>query len=155
MIRIARYEDRWSGDFERLNREWIEHYFSIEPEDLTLFADLRGEVIEPGGEILLALEGDVVVGTVALLPHGAQTYELAKMSVTPSAQGRGIGRQLVQAAVEAARRAGKSSMFLLTNSRLGPAVHLYESVGFRVVPQGESRYKRVDMVMELRFDRSP
>jgi GNAT superfamily N-acetyltransferase len=152
MIRVERYSDRRRGDFERLNREWIEHYFSIEPEDLRLFADPRAEILAPGGEIFFAVDGEEAVGTVTMLEHDAESFELAKMGVTPRYKGRGIGRLLMNAAVDFAHERGKSRIFLLTNTTLGPALKLYESVGFERLPRvADDRFRRVDLEMVLRL----
>ena len=46
-----------------------------------------------------ALDGDEVIGTCAMVPHCPDEFELAKLAVTPAAQGRGIGHRLVEADV--------------------------------------------------------
>lgn len=152
MIRIERYSDRRRADFERLNREWIEHHFSIEAEDLRLFADPRTEILVPGGEIFFAVEGDEAVGTVTMIEHPPHGFELAKMAVTPSHKGRGIGRLLMNAAIDFARGRGKCEIVLLTNSTLTPALRLYESVGFeRRLQEDPRRFARADVEMVLRL----
>jgi len=74
------------------------------------------------------------------------------MAVEPSYQGAGIGRRLLQAVIEEARRAGAHRLYLETNHVLTPAIRLYESLGFkhidpsRIIP---SAYARADVYMEL------
>ena len=88
--------------------------------------------------------------------HGGGVYELAKMAVSPRAQGRGYGDLLVGAAVEFARAAGAEVLMLLSNSRLQTALRLYEKHGFRHVPVSAGRhYARVDVQMELRLAARP
>jgi GNAT superfamily N-acetyltransferase len=163
LIHIERYSDRRKADFERLNREWIEHHFSIEPEDLRLFADPRGEIVDRGGEIFFAIDtgasvpggtgGGEAVGTVTMIEHAPHAFELAKMGVTPVYKGRGVGRLLMNAAIEFARERGKREIVLLTNSSLAPALRLYESVGFERMPHvADNRFARVDLEMVLRLD---
>jgi len=152
MIRVERFRREWQTDFERLNREWIERYFTIEPEDERVFADPHGEIIDQGGEIFFALDGEVVVGTAALMIHDEGVLELAKMAVTADSQGRGIGRRLMEAAIEHARSRGVRELFLITNSALLPALQLYESVGFeRVQDRSDGRFARGDLEMVLRL----
>ena len=56
--------------------------------------------VEPGGQIFFALLGGKAVGTCALIPHGPRIYELAKMAVSEELRGRGIGGDLLAAAIE-------------------------------------------------------
>jgi GNAT superfamily N-acetyltransferase len=72
------------------------------------------------------------------------------MAVTPECQGRGVGQLLGQAVIEFARHSGAHQLFLLTNSRLAPAIRLYERLGFvhRPLPP-DAGYTRADVYMEL------
>jgi GNAT superfamily N-acetyltransferase len=74
------------------------------------------------------------------------------MAVTESFQRAGVGRCLLEAAIGAARAAGATRLYLETNRKLGPAIRLYESVGFRHLPPERvvpSPYVRSDVSMEL------
>ncbi len=74
------------------------------------------------------------------------------MAVEPSHQGAGIGRRLLQAAIEEGRRAGAQRLYLETNHALTPAIRLYESVGFKHLDTNRitaSVYARADVYMEL------
>jgi putative acetyltransferase len=139
--------------FARLNEEWISGFFAMEAKDRETLADPFGRFVEPGGDVLIARDGeDQVVGCVALEPTGDGVFELSKMAVAPAARGRGIGRRLMDAAIERARALGACSLFLGSNRRLVPAVALYESAGFRHVPReriGDMPYTRADVFMEL------
>ena len=150
MVAIVAFQAALAPHFERLNRDWIERYFSVEPPDLALFADPHAAVILPGGQILFALEGEAVLGTCAVLKSGAGEMELAKMAVAPSAQGRGIGRQLGEAAIAFAREAGADRLVLISNSRLTPAIALYQRLGFHqaALPH-DTGYTRGDVFMTL------
>lgn len=137
-------------DFERLNREWIERWFVVEEEDRKVFADPAGRIVQPGGQIFFVLDEAGVRGTCAVIRHDAETFELAKMAVEPSAQGRGYGDRLVEAAVGFARGAGALRLILVSNTRLGPALTLYRKHGFRDVPLDPANgYSRADTQMEM------
>jgi GNAT superfamily N-acetyltransferase len=74
------------------------------------------------------------------------------MAVTESSQGAGVGRRLLEAAIAEARAAGARRLYLETNRKLGPAIRLYESMGFRHLPPERvvpSPYVRSDVSMEL------
>ena len=105
--------------------------------------------------VVAELDGRVV-GCVALRPAADGVYELSKMAVDPALRGRGVGRRVITAAVERARSLGATSLFLGSSTRLAPAVHLYESVGFTHVPREEidMPYERANVFMVLRLDRA-
>jgi len=92
---------------------------------------------------------DRVLGTVALKHEGAGVYELTKMAVSPEERGRGIGRLLMEAALDLYLTLEARELFLESSSKLGPALTLYESVGFRhhPAPRAGSHYARADVHM--------
>jgi GNAT superfamily N-acetyltransferase len=150
-IRIVPYTPRHREAFRDLNLEWITTYFEVEDEDRRVLDNPEGEILGPGGAILLALDGDTPVGTGALIRTGPYEFELAKMAVTPRARGRGIGRALCEALVALARERGARRVELLSQTTLAATIGLYRSVGFQEAPLGSAPYKRanVHMVMEL------
>ncbi len=92
--------------FRDLNLAWIAAYFQPEAKDEATLSDPEGTILAPGGQILLADVGGQTVGCVALMPMPdgpINCYEVAKMAVAPEAQGRGVGRRLLEAAVAWAR----------------------------------------------------
>ena len=75
--------------FARLNEEWISDLFTLEDKDRETLADPFGRYVEPGGDVLIARDGeDRVVGCVALEPAGDGVFELSKMTVDPSTAAR-------------------------------------------------------------------
>ncbi len=138
--------------FRALNEEWITRYFTLEKMDRETLGDPENKILKKGGYIFMAYLGDQAVGCVALIPMIDGVYELSKMAVSPQLRGLGIGRRLLQHAVEQAKGIGAKSLFLGSNSRLENAVHLYESVGFRHVPPESlppTPYTRANVFMEL------
>ena len=149
-IRIELYNDAYRDDFIRLNRQWIERYFRIEESDEHVFADPRGTIIDQGGQIFIAIDGDKAVGCCALIFHPADgRYELAKMAVDPAAQSHGIGRALASTLIDYARSIGATSLFLEANTRLKASVKLYESLGFKGVSNYVAAYERCDLYMQM------
>ena len=137
--------------FQSLNEEWIARYFVVEEQDRRQLDDPIAAYIATGGQILIAESGGRRVGCVALVPDGTGAYELSKMAVAPDQQGRGTGRRLLAAAIDYARGAGATSIFLGSSTKLENAVHLYESLGFRhVEPETlHMPYARADVFMQL------
>jgi ribosomal protein S18 acetylase RimI-like enzyme len=150
-IRLVPYTPAYRAAFRDLNLEWITARFEVEEEDRRVLNDPEGEILAPGGAILLALDGDTPVGTGALIPTGPHEFELAKMAVTEPARGRGIGRALCEALVALARERGAHQVELLSQTTLVAALHLYRSLGFQEVPLGSVAYKRSDVRMALQL----
>lgn len=141
--------------FRDLNLAWVEQYFTVEDEDRAQLNDPQTHILGKGGAILMAeLDGDLV-GTVGLVPgHGAGTLELIKMSARSDVKGRGIGRALMDAAIDKARRMGASAIWLETNTKLEAALALYLRSGFRELTGDEvtpTPYDRCNcqMLLEL------
>lgn len=153
---MVTYRAEFRPDFERLNREWIERYFVLEPPDLEVFRDPERLVVEPGGQIFFVVDERGVQGTCAVLRHGPDTFELAKMAVSEESRGRGYGDLLMAAAIGFARRAGARRLMLVSNTLLGPAIRLYRKHGFVEVPiEGAHGYERVDIQLELALGEQP
>jgi DNA-binding MarR family transcriptional regulator/predicted GNAT family N-acyltransferase len=147
-IRIEDYTEADAQAFMRLNREWIEKHFELEPADLELLSDPAG-ILLAGGHIFMAREGDTAVGTCALLRMDDETFELAKMAVTKSVQGKGVGSRLGREILSKARELGARRVYLESNRKLEPAIRLYHRLGFREVRGPVSPYARCDIQMEL------
>ena len=149
-VRVVGYEPRWRDDFARLNIEWLERWFALEPVDREVLGDPETHILAAGGRILFAVDdGDRALGTVALMRHDDGQVELTKMAVEPKLRGAGIGRRLMAAALESYATMDGGRLFLETNRRLEPAIRLYESVGFRHQPavRPGSHYQRADVYM--------
>lgn len=152
-IRIVPFDQSYCEDFARLNYEWIDRYFRIEEHDREMLDDPFAYIIEPGGEIFFAITDRMVVGTVAMIREGEERFELAKMAVSDDFKGKGIGDLLMTACIEHARRNRTSSIFLLSNNLLKPAIGLYRKHGFVETPlEAGIPYERVDIRMELAID---
>lgn len=146
-VAIIPFEPRYAADFKRLNIEWLEKYFRVEPIDEEVLSKPLA-IVRDGGAIFLARFRGAIVGTCALLHAGNGRYELSKMAVTAGHQGLGIGRRLIEAVIAQYRSKGAHELFLESNSKLTPAITLYESSGFVHASRPEaSHYERSDVYM--------
>ena len=149
---IETYKPCYKDDFIRLNREWIEHYFSIEPSDLNTFKNIGSYILDKGGQIFLALLGNEVIGCCALIPHPERDcHELAKMAVSPHHQGRGAGYLLGKALIDYARQHGVKRLFLEGNTRLKASIALYRKLGFTEESVDLPTYDRCNIIMEMQL----
>lgn len=111
------------------------------------FADGR----DPDGFVVAELDGRAVgyVGVHQLVPLGSHAHVLTidGLAVHPSAQGRGVGRALVEAAVDLARERGARRLTLRVLAHNRPARRLYERCGFAVegVLRGEFHLDGADV----------
>jgi ribosomal protein S18 acetylase RimI-like enzyme len=119
------------GEFARPgDPEWDEYLAEI--------ADVAGRAGRT--LVLVAVEDDRIIGTATLeldatigdegttLEPG--TAHLRMLGVDPSARGRGVGRALVDACIERARRRGRHTLTLHTTTMMETAQRLYLSAGF-------------------------
>jgi GNAT superfamily N-acetyltransferase len=150
-VTIMPYAPEDASAFRALNLTWIGRHFVVEPHDREQLDDPQTHILTVGGTILVARCGDSVVGVCAVIPEGADRYELAKMAVDPAFQGRGIGGQLCDAAVDWARTRGAASLWLESNRRLASALRVYRRAGFEEVPLVPSPYERADIRMEKKL----
>ena len=152
-VTVVPYREEFRAAFEQLNREWIEQYFELEEADRDLFNDPEARILAPGGQIFFVLAGREVVGTCAVLRHGPEEWEIAKMAVAAQARGRGLGDRLMDAAITHALESGARRIIIVSNTVLEPAIRLYRKHGFVPVPlSADERYQRVNirLVRELR-----
>lgn len=154
-LRIVPFAPAFREHFYRLNEAWLRKYFHVEAIDHRVLSNPEGEILERGGTILFALLGEDVVGTCALMPETDGVYELTKMAVEEERQGLGIGRTLLAAAIGEFQRRDGRRLFLETNSKLAPAVRLYESMGFehQASIKPDSHYDRANVYMVWRDPR--
>ena len=150
-VEIIDYAPEFLEDFQRLNYEWIEKYFTLEDVDREYLDQPHEKILEPGGHIYMARYRGKVVGTCALVKIDAATYELAKMAVTEHAQGRGIGKLLAETAIAKARELGAKSIYIESNTVLEAAVRLYQKLGFQKIVGQPSPYDRCNIQMELQI----
>lgn len=148
-VQIVDYESRYHSAFKSLNVEWISTYFEMEEADYKALDNPKEYILDKGGKILVALYDDEPVGVCALIKMNDTDFEMAKMAVSPKAQGKNIGFLLCEAIVKTAKELGASKLYLESNTILKPAINLYYKLGFQKVAGLPTPYKRCNIQMEL------
>ncbi len=150
-IEVYEYSPDYHSAFKKLNEEWITKYFKLEEADSKVLNDPQGFILDKGGKILVAVLDHEVLGVCALLKmeDDHYDYELAKMAVSPKAQGKGIGYLLGTSIIEKAKSLNASRLYLESNTILKPAISLYEKLGFRKVVGHDTPYERCNIQMEI------
>jgi len=136
------------SDFIALNESWIKQYFALEDADIAL-ANNPQAIIENGGYVFTITDDEKVVAACALFNQEAGTFQLARMAVSVDHRRKGLADRLMHAVLEKLREIGASRVYLLSNTKLTPAIALYKKHGFRTIHLGpHEEYARVDIVME-------
>jgi len=151
-IHIIDYAPIYQKAFKELNEEWISQYWKLEEPDFNALDNPENYIINQSGIILIALHHNVPVGCCALIQMDKDTYELAKMAVSPIMKGKGIGLLLGNKIIERAKLIKAKRLYLESNSVLEPAVNLYRKLGFEYIEGVSSPYERCNVQMELYLD---
>ena len=150
-IAIVPYEPRYQPVFRSPNEEWITAHWQMEKSDYKALDHPQEYILDKGGYIFVALDAGEPVGVCALckLDDPDYDYELAKLAVSPKAQGKGIGILLGETVIRKAMELGAQKIFLESNTILEPAIHLYRKLGFQELKGHHLSYARGNIQMKL------
>lgn len=153
--RLLCWHPAYREHFGRLNKAWIEKFFTLEPFDIEVLEKPAANIIARGGDILFVAVGKEIAGTVAYLPLDDETVEMTKMAVDEAFQGQRLGWLLGKAIIERAAAAGYKKMVLFSNRVLEPAINMYRKLGFVETELDPGRYKRSNIKMTMGLQEPP
>ena len=116
-----------------LEKEALRHPWSEEAVNGLLHYDGKADNTL---KFAVIAEGAGYIGISAVLDEA----EVGNIVVDPSKRNSGIGRQLMEEAMEELKAKGVSVLFLEVESGNAPAIHLYEKMGFTVYNTRENYY---------------
>jgi ribosomal protein S18 acetylase RimI-like enzyme len=157
-VREARPEE-----YEALGEIAYQAYVSLDGETdddyLPEVRDVRGRA--PHATVLAAVDADgTPVGTVTYVAGpDNRLAEIARdgeaefrmLAVAPAAQSRGVGRALVEAVVERARREGRDGVAIYTRPSMLAAHRLYAALGFERDPERDWEFAPGEWLHALRL----
>jgi GNAT superfamily N-acetyltransferase len=152
-VEVQEFQPEHQPWFEKLNRDWIEKFFWMEPVDFQVLQQPEEHIIKHGGTILMAYHHKEIAGTVALKFVEKGVYEFTKMAVDERFRGKKIGKALAESAIIKAKSLGADKIILYSNTILAPAIALYRKIGFVEIPV-DGPYKRSNIKMELKLKNS-
>ena len=107
------------------------------PEDQSLDEARPWWMEEPPGQTVVAESDGVIAGSAKMGPNRpgrGSRVATASFLVDPARQGQGIGRALAEYTLDWCRQAGFASIqFNAVVESNAPAVHLWQSLGFRII----------------------
>ncbi len=153
-VQIVSYEPKYKNVFKSLNEEWISNFFEMEDADRKALDNPKEYILNKGGKILVALYKGEPLGVCSLMKMDdpEYDYEMAKMAVSPKAQGKNLGYLLGKEVIKTAKELGASKIYLESNTALKAAVNLYYKLGFQKISGHPSPYRRVNIQMELNLN---
>ena len=150
-MKICPYSPTLRPFFKKLNEEWLNKYFGVEPYDAALLENCEKEIIDKGGHIFFGKLNGVIIGTYALLAPKNGCVEIGKMAITAEHQGNGYGQQLIKHAISTSAALGNKEMLLYSNRKLENSIYIYRKFGFKEVPISNSPYERGNIKMLLKL----
>jgi len=103
----------------------FEHYLLASMAEFTAFPD--------GGRLWVALDGDNIIGSIAIVNAGDTATQLRWFIVGERYQGKGVGGKLMDTAMCFCKEQGYHHIILWTIEMLDAARRLYERYGFKLV----------------------
>jgi putative acetyltransferase len=98
--------------------------------------------------VVIQREANLIVGCFGLFPLNENTCELRKMYLLKETRGKGLGKFILDTAIQTAREKHYKKIILETISVLTTAIFLYKRYGFKEIKPKEIN-ARVDQSFEL------
>ena len=148
-MKIIEYDARYKQDFIDFNSAWITDNFGhLEPEDIETFEKIDEELKE-GAMIYFVVDDEgAALATCMAKPMEGDTWEICKLGSNKNVPHKGAGSAVFEAAMKWATDHGAGRLFIISNSKLGAALHIYEKHGFKEIKLDDYEYERGDIAFE-------
>ncbi|MBO6178763.1 MAG: GNAT family N-acetyltransferase [Selenomonadaceae bacterium] len=147
-MKIIEYDPKYKQDFIDFNTAWIVDNFGfLEDEDRETFEKIDEE-LKTGAMIYFAVDNGVALATCMAKPMTDGTWEICKFASNKNVSHKGCGSKVFEAAMKWATDHGAKRLFMISNSKLKPAIHIYEKYGFKEIKLDNYEYIRGDVAFE-------
>ncbi len=151
-MKVIPYDSKYKDKFIEYNTDWIVDNFGfLEKEDKETFENIE-EDIKNGAMIYFAIEEDEVLAVCMAKYMQEGTWEICKLASNKHRPHKGCGSAVFEAAMQWATGHGASRLFILSNSKLSAALHIYEKFGFKEIKLDNYEYIRGDIAFEKTID---
>ena len=147
-MKIIEFEEKYRKDFIDFNTDWIVSNFGfLEEQDKETFEKIDEEM-KAGAMIFFAVENDTALVTCMARPMEEATWEICKLGSNKELPHKGAGSAVFEAAMNWALEHGAEKLFIVSNRRLKPALHIYRKYGFKEIKLENFEYIRGDIAFE-------
>lgn len=147
-MEIVEYNSKYKDAFIQFNTDWIVDNFGfLEKEDLNAFHTIDEELAK-GAMIYFAVEDDIPLATCMAKPMDGDTWEICKLGSNKHKAHKGCGSAVFGASIQWAIDHGAKRLFILSNSKLETAIHIYDKFGFKEIKLDNYEYERGDIAFE-------
>ncbi|MEJ7654474.1 MAG: GNAT family N-acetyltransferase [Chloroflexia bacterium] len=136
-IAIVPYEPRWREGAAQVVREVLYNEYGYPPRPARDFDvdDLGAHYSPPESLLLVALDGERVVGTAATHGLSRAECEVRRMFILPEYRGAGLGAEMLTRLLDFAEKRGYERVLLDTAVQMTRALALYRRFGFVEIPR--------------------
>lgn len=104
--------------------------------------------MKKGAMIFFAVEQEQALATCMVRPMERNTWEICKLGSNKNLPHKGAGSAVFEASMKWALNHGAERLFIVSNSRLKPALHIYRKFGFQEIKLDDYEYARGDIAFE-------
>jgi putative acetyltransferase len=99
--------------------------------------DPQAYYIDTGGAFYVFKIKGKIIGTIAVINKSKTTAEFKRLYVSKDQQGRGLGSQLIQTALQFCKDKKFTKVVLETNKKFTKAHSLYKTLGFNIIGEDD------------------
>lgn len=142
-LKIVEYSEMYKDQVRDVVWKTLADICVIDKKDLPIDDDDLSnikEIYSGKGNFWVALDGEDVVGTVAVRDMGNNIAKLKRMFVLVEYHGSGIGKELLDCALDFAKKQGFTKIILNTHLLMHRAHRFYEKNGFIQTDKTEEKF---------------
>lgn len=148
IMELVKFEEKYRQSFIDFNTDWIVFNFGfLEEHDKETFEKIDEE-LNNGAMIFFAVENEIPLACCMAMPMENTTWEICKLSSNKNVPHKGAGNLVFKASMDWALNHGAKRLFIISNTKLKPALHIYEKNGFKEMKLDDYEYVRGDIAFE-------